>query len=136
MDIKKLNYLVQEAFGKGFSGDWQYQQASGKGLEFAHSRNKVIPAIIAKPKFFHKGPFNLRRPTIAGAFESCDQRSIAVYPDFIGCAKKYKELYEKSEGKEVKITRLGDFGESGLDFRRDYLSKKIEDIKAEKVFGK
>lgn len=95
-----VNSLIQEAFGKGFKGNYDHAHHSlvdgPEGLKEVNSLR-----LVARKKF---GFLCQYAGQLGSKFSpESDGSTIAVFPSYEYAAMKYAELYKQKTGKDVKI---------------------------------
>ncbi len=92
--VNLVNKLIEETFGKDFSGDWFFD----KGFERRDELNQI------RKKGF--GSFKKGNIPYAGQFHNQEGKSLSVFPDYYVSALKYAVLYKEATKEEVKIKLL------------------------------
>lgn len=100
--LKKINKLINQAFGIGSRGDLDYSPGFDAGLE----KTGQFPSLGDFPrlKYISTGAPLFCGYTAIGKFTACDGSRLIIKPKYEEKAKKYATFYQKKFDKSVKIT--------------------------------
>ena len=98
--VNLVNLIIEDCFGKGFSGDWHTSKGAHKGFfNDGFERN-------CKLNMIRKNNFKQCNFIYAAIFNEEDGSAMTVHPEHYVSALKYAGLYREATGKDVKIRAL------------------------------
>lgn len=101
--IGLVNKLVEDNFGKGFSGD----VSSTKNLRFFFGWFRgENPDLIGRTNFLSWFPIGCRP---VGFFKNHDPTQITIREEYAEQAEQYKQDYKAETGEEVSIRKVPDY---------------------------
>jgi hypothetical protein len=95
--LRLVNLIIEQAFGKGFKGNYDYAYHSGGSIEGLKEISRLC--LIGRKKFSYYASIG----QLGNRYYGGDGSAIAIFQEHESEAKKYAELYRQNTGREVTI---------------------------------